>query len=92
MAKRWQQLMNAALAGMYPALEAMSDSELRNLRSAVHKMGATNCWWFAYRCVPAVSEAADMVLLSRLRARRKAKAAAKKTPNVNSATSQSPVA
>ena len=81
MAKKWQRLASEALAGVYPALESMSDSELRNLRSAVHKMSEVNCWWLAYRCMPALSEAADAVLRSRLLARRKAKAAAKKKPN-----------
>lgn len=78
MAKRWQRLADDALSGVYPALEAMSDGELRNLRGATHKRSSTNCWWFTYQCIPALSDAADLILRMRQRDRRMARAAEKR--------------
>lgn len=83
MAKRWQQLVNTALASVYPALEAMSDSELRNVRSAPKKMTNTNCWWLAQAWAPELGGIADGLLKFRARQRREDKKQARlKTPNV----------
>lgn len=76
--KRWQALLNEALSGIYPALEAMTDAELRNVRSAPGKATQTNCWWLASRFAPVLSEIADGILQSRYAERRAAK---KRTPN-----------
>lgn len=74
--KKWQTLMNDALGGIYPALEAMSDNELRNVRSAQNKATTSNCWWLAHRFAPVLAELAADILRMRYTERRK-----KKTPN-----------
>ncbi len=76
--KKWQRLIgDNVLGGIYPALEAMSDNELRNVRSAPKKATNTNCWWLTHKFVPVLAEIADGLLRMRYAARRK-----KKTPNV----------
>ena len=78
MAKRWQQLIGQVLEGIYPALEAMTDSELRTVRSAANKRSNTNCWWLTFSCAPAIADVADIILRNRYMIRRTAKRAAKK--------------
>jgi hypothetical protein len=81
MAKKRQTLLNGALSGVIPALEAMSDNELRNVRSAPKKMTNTNCWWLAYSMAPELSRVADSILKQRARERRaSAKKAATEGP------------
>ena len=75
--KKWQRLIgDDVLGGIYPALEAMTDSELRNVRSAPKKMTNSNCWWLTHRFAPVLAEIADDILHTRYAKRRK-----KKTPN-----------
>lgn len=69
--KKWQALIGDAVAGVYPALEAMTDSELRNVRSAKKKATSSNCWWLVARVVPVMSEiAADLLRARQLNRRR----------------------
>lgn len=76
--KKWQRLIgDDVLGGIYPALEAMSDNELRNVRSAPNKATSTNCWWLTHKLAPVLAEIADDMLRMRYAARRK-----NKTPNV----------
>lgn len=42
MAKKWHTLLDNALASVYPALRAMSDNELRNVRSAPKKFSGVS--------------------------------------------------
>jgi hypothetical protein len=75
--KRWQRLIgDNVLGGIYPALEAMTDNELRNVRSAPKKATDNNCWWLTYKFAPVLAEIADDMLRIRYAARRK-----NKTPN-----------
>lgn len=75
--KKWQRLIgDNVLCGIYPALEAMTDNELRNVRSAPKKATNTNCWWLTHRFVQVLAEIADDMLRGRYAARRK-----NKTPN-----------
>lgn len=67
-----------ALAGICPALEAMSDADLRLVRSAKDRITSTNCWWLLYNTAPILSEIARDILRSRSRARRRAAALAKR--------------
>lgn len=69
--KKWQTLIGGALSGIYPALEAMSDNELRNVRSAPKKATGCNCWWLTYRFSPVLADIADDILRMRMLARRK---------------------
>ncbi len=68
--RKWQSLMSDALKSVYPALEAMTDAELRNLRSAPKKATQTNCWWLAFQCVPPLATVARDMLKARARKRR----------------------
>ncbi len=80
--KKWQRLIgDNVLGGIYPALEAMTDNELRNVRSAPKKMTSRNCWWLTHRFAPTLAEIADDILRMRYAARRK-----KKTPNDKAST------
>lgn len=75
--RKWQWLIgNDVLGGIYPALEAMTDNELRNVRSAPKKMTNSNCWWLVHRFAPVIAEIADDMLKVRQSRRRK-----KTTPN-----------
>ena len=75
--KKWKRLIDDdVLGGIYPALEAMSDNELRNVRSAPKKATTTNCWWLTYKLAPVLAEIADDMLRMRYAERRK-----NKTPN-----------
>ena len=58
------------------SVEAMSDNELRNVRSAPKKATNANCWWLTYKFAPVLAEIADNLLRMRYAARRK-----NKTPN-----------
>jgi hypothetical protein len=73
--KRWQILLGEALGGIIPTLNAMTDAELKLVRSAPKKMTASNCWWLIYRLAPNVADIADGILKDRSAARRKAKRA-----------------
>lgn len=76
--KKWQRLIgDNVLGGICPALEAMTDNELRNVRSASKKATDTNCWWLTRRFVPVLAEIADDMLRERYTAKRK-----NKTPSV----------
>ena len=75
--KTWQRLIgDDVLGGICPALEAMSDNELRNVRSAPNKATSTNCWWMTHKLAPVLAEIADDMLRMRYAERRK-----NKTPN-----------
>lgn len=75
MSRRWQYLLNNAIDGIYPALNAMTDAELKLVRSAPKKMTTSNCWWLAYELAPHVADIADGILKCRSAARRVAKLA-----------------
>lgn len=75
MSKRWQILLGEAVGGIIPALEGMTDAELKRVRSAPQKMTTSNCWWLIYRLAPDVADIADGILKSRNAARRIAKRA-----------------
>lgn len=72
--RRWQQLLNDALAGVYPALEAMTDAELRRVRGAPQRVTQTNCWWLAFQAAPLLASIAGDILKSRRFRARRAKA------------------
>ena len=78
MAKKLQQLVKDALASVYPALDAMTDAQLRNVRAATVKLNGTNCWWLAHAWAPELADIAGGMLRARYAERRKAK---RKTPN-----------
>ena len=73
MAKKLQQLVKDALASVYPALDAMTDAQLRNVRAATVKLNGTNCWCRSLvpldispkgtvpRTMPAVTKTADAI-------------------------------
>jgi hypothetical protein len=59
--RTWHQLLSDALAGVYPALEAMTDAELRIVSRARNRVTTTNCWWLAYECAPHLGYIADLL-------------------------------
>lgn len=72
---RWQALCNRALEGVYPALDAMTDAELRLVRAAPKRKTDTNCWWLVSAWATELSDIANMILKARQHERRKAKRA-----------------
>jgi len=69
--RNWKQLVGAAIDSVYPALQGMTDAELRIVRNAPKRMTNTNCWWLAYSWAPQLAEIADGLLKMRQAARRK---------------------
>lgn len=76
--RNWKQLLTAALDGVYPALEAMSDAELRLVIRAPKRRTQTNCWWVAYQAAPLLAVIAHDILQMRQQARRQARSLARK--------------
>lgn len=78
--RTWQKLIgDDVLAGIYPALEAMTDNELRNVRSVPRKATIMNCWWLTYKLAPILADIADEMLRIRYAERRKKKTASAKS-------------
>lgn len=73
MAKSWKHLTNDATAGIYPALEAMTDNELRLVRSAKNKVTSSNCGWMTFAIAPLLSDIANNILRTRSFVKRKDK-------------------
>lgn len=62
----WEKLARKALSGIYPALNEMTDDELKQLRDDLPSMATeTNCWWLIYQAKNLLSEVADSVLYKR---------------------------
>lgn len=71
--RTWQTLLNESLAGIYPALEEMTDAELKRVKKAGELRSSTNCWWVAYEAAPLLADIAGMVLRARQMKRRREK-------------------
>jgi hypothetical protein len=51
---------------LHQRIEALSDDQLRQIIAGCDQLTETNCWYTAYRLAPAVREAAEDHLHSRL--------------------------